>query len=89
MGAFAVAGFCTAVEDIAADLADVLRAFTTACAARVRFRVSGGLRLVLPSHRLAEDVGDLLGDRAERPCGRCTVDHVEHECIDLRYVPAP
>ena len=40
VGAFALVGFCSQVEAIAAVRAEALRAFTTACAARVRLRVS-------------------------------------------------
>jgi hypothetical protein len=39
--AVAAVGSCRAIDDVAADRADALRAFTTAYAVRVRLRVSG------------------------------------------------
>ena len=39
--ALVLIGFCRGVDDVAADCAEALRAFTTACAARVRRRVIG------------------------------------------------
>ena len=68
MGALALAGFWSAVEDVAADRADALRALTTVCAALGAAPRERRGRRVGARHRLAEEVGDVLGDR--RPVGR-------------------